>query len=74
MLYDLFVVPESLGTGAGAGAGKALSNHAAQFGLDSSAARLELSTAVDNFGAQRLYESLGWKRDLEYLLYELPLS
>lgn len=70
VLYDRFVTPEARGTGEG----KALFNHAAQLGLDTSAARLELSTAVDNLGAQRLHESLGWKRDLEYLHYELPLS
>lgn len=70
VLYDLFVMPDARGTGAG----KALLTHAAQFGRDNGAARLELSTAVDNLRAQGVYESLGWKRDLEYLHYELPLS
>lgn len=70
VLYDLFVTPDARGTGAGT----ALLNHAADFGRANGAARLELSTAVDNLGAQRVYESLGWKRDLEYLHYELPLS
>ncbi len=34
---------------------------------------LTLETATDNIPAQRLYESLGWKREQEFYRYFLPL-
>ncbi|SDY40597.1 GNAT family N-acetyltransferase [Herbiconiux ginsengi] len=70
VLYDLFVHPDARGRGVAT----ALLDAARQLGLDAGAARLELSTAHTNTSAQRLYESLGWMRDEEYLHYELPLS
>jgi ribosomal protein S18 acetylase RimI-like enzyme len=69
VLYDLFVHPDARGTGV---AGSLL-DAARKLGVDSGAARLELATAHTNIPAQRLYESLGWLRDSEYLHYELPL-
>ncbi|WP_382303883.1 GNAT family N-acetyltransferase [Herbiconiux sp. UC225_62] len=69
VLYDLFVHPDARGRGVAT----ALLEAARQLGIDSGAARLELSTAHTNVTAQRLYESLGWQRDEEYLHYELPL-
>jgi ribosomal protein S18 acetylase RimI-like enzyme len=38
------------------------------------AVRLELSTAVTNPEAQRLYEKEGWRRDVEFLHYEFELT
>jgi ribosomal protein S18 acetylase RimI-like enzyme len=70
VLYDLFVHPDARGRGVAT----ALLDAARQLGVDSGAARLELSTAHTNTTAQRLYESLGWQRDEEYLHYELPLG
>jgi ribosomal protein S18 acetylase RimI-like enzyme len=69
VLYDLFVHPDARGRGVAT----ALLDAARQLGLEAGAARLELSTAHTNTAAQRLYESLGWRRDEEYLHYELPL-
>jgi ribosomal protein S18 acetylase RimI-like enzyme len=34
---------------------------------------LTLETAANNIPAQRLYESLGWKREQEFYRYYLPL-
>lgn len=69
VLNDLFVVPEARR----AGVGKALLEEAARFGRAVGAARLSLSTALTNVVAQRLYESLGWKRDEAFCEYGLVL-
>ncbi|MCS5732718.1 GNAT family N-acetyltransferase [Herbiconiux daphne] len=69
VLYDLFVRPEARG----GGVARSLLEAARRLGVDAGAARLELSTARTNTTAQRLYESLGWQPDEEYLHYELPL-
>jgi ribosomal protein S18 acetylase RimI-like enzyme len=69
VLYDLYVQPEARGTGVA----RALLEAARQVALEAGAARLELSTAHTNVPAQRLYESLGWQPDTEFLHYELPL-
>ena len=69
ILYDLYVVPEARRQGIG----RALLERAGEFGLASGASRLELSTAKDNYPAQKLYESLGYVRDEEFFYYELTL-
>jgi ribosomal protein S18 acetylase RimI-like enzyme len=69
VLYDLYVQPEARGTGVA----RTLLEAARQVALEAGAARLELSTAHTNVAAQRLYESLGWQPDSEFLHYELPL-
>lgn len=69
ILNDLFVMPEARGIGAGA----ALLGHSATFARSESAVRLVLSTAVDNFTAQSVYEREGWQRDDAFLTYRLPL-
>jgi ribosomal protein S18 acetylase RimI-like enzyme len=69
VLYDLYVHPAARGSGHAT----QLLSAARAHGLATGAARLELSTAVANGTAQRLYESLGWQRDTEYRHYELPL-
>ncbi len=38
------------------------------------AARVSLSTATSNETAQALYQSAGWKRDEQFLVYHLNLS
>jgi ribosomal protein S18 acetylase RimI-like enzyme len=65
VLYDLFVTPAARGTGAGRALMLAAEAHARSAG----AARMELSTARTNLIGQSLYESLGWERDITFLVY-----
>ena len=69
ILNDLFVIPEARGKGVGG----ALLRHAAEFARGEGAVRLLLSTAVDNFAAQGVYEREGWERDDAFLTYRLAL-
>lgn len=69
ILNDLFVTPEARR----GGAAKALMERARQWAVETKADGLWLETAVDNHPAQRLYESLGWKRDNDYYRYLMPL-
>jgi ribosomal protein S18 acetylase RimI-like enzyme len=69
ILNDLFVTPEARR----GGAAKALMERARQWAMETKADSLWLETAVDNHPAQRLYESLGWKRDNDYFRYLMPL-
>lgn len=69
ILNDLFVTPEARR----GGAAKALMERARQWAVETEADGLWLETAVDNHPAQRLYESLGWKRDDHYYRYLMPL-
>ena len=69
LLNDLFVAPAARRRGVGT----VLLNAAAQAGRAAGAVRLELSTAITNISAQRLYEALGWKRDEEFYQYGLLL-
>ena len=69
VLNDLFVVPECRKLGVA----KLLLTEAARFGRAAGAARLSLSTALTNLPAQRLYTSLGWKRDEAFCEYGLTL-
>jgi len=69
ILYDLFVAPDARRRGIG----RALMEQARDFAQTTSADRLELSTARDNYQAQALYESLGYVRDGEFYFYELTL-
>jgi len=69
LLNDLFVAPAMRKQGVGA----QLMTAAAEFARANGAASMSLSTAVDNATAQKLYESLGWKRETDYFEYHLPL-
>ncbi len=69
ILNDLFVSPEARRSGVG----RALLEHARDFAIQTHAKGLELSTAVDNFTAQSLYESTGWLRETEFYGYNLAL-
>ena len=69
ILNDLYVAREARKLGAG----QALLERAMQWGLETHAKELELSTATDNTTAQRLYERTGWKKDLEFFHYVLSL-
>lgn len=67
ILNDLFVTPGARG----GGVARALMEAARQFGAETGAVELFLQTARDNTTAQRLYESLGWRRDDDFLVYTL---
>ena len=67
ILNDLFVVPEVRQQGVG----KALLEHARAFASTTQAKGLTLKTAINNYPAQALYESLGWQRDESFVSYDL---
>jgi GNAT superfamily N-acetyltransferase len=69
LLNDLFVAPEARG----GGVGRALMDRARRLAEETGAVGLELATARTNTGAQRLYESLGYRLDEQFLRYELGL-
>ncbi len=69
ILNDLFVAPEARKLGVG----RALTERARQLAEATRANGLTLETAIDNHAAQKLYESLGWKRDEEFYRYFLPV-
>jgi ribosomal protein S18 acetylase RimI-like enzyme len=66
VLYDLYVVPAARRHGVAS----LLLNRAKQLARETGADGLSLETARDN-PAQKLYEAHGWKRDEEFLHYEL---
>ncbi|OEF24134.1 GNAT family N-acetyltransferase [Vibrio rumoiensis] len=70
ILNDLFVVPKSRGLGVG----KLLLNTAKEFAKSTHSKGIALETAHDNVGAQKLYESLGYKRDSGFYSYYLSLN
>ena len=70
VLNDLFVAPEARRLGVS----RALLERARTFAAETQAQGLTLSTAVDNYTAQALYESAGWKRDEEFYVYHLYFS
>ena len=69
ILYDLYVAE----TARQSGVGKALMDRARQLATESGASRIDLSTARDNRVAQQLYESLGYQRDDDFLVYSLAV-
>jgi len=64
ILNDLFVS----GNDRGMGVATALMNHAKEFAIEEGAKGLTLETAIDN-PAQKLYERLDWKKDVEVFHY-----
>lgn len=69
ILNDLYVAPDARRSGVAA----LLLKEVARFGRASGAVRLSLSTALSNEPAQKLYQSLGWKRDETFCEYGLVL-
>ena len=69
LLSDLFTDSDARGQGVGT----LLMNAARDFALSTGAKGMVLETAIDNHAAQRLYESLGYKRDSGYYTYCLDL-
>lgn len=69
ILHDLYVTP----TARRQGVASQLMEHARQFAQSEGAAYVALETAVNNYPAQKLYESLGYQRDTEFHTYHLLL-
>jgi ribosomal protein S18 acetylase RimI-like enzyme len=69
LLNDLFVPPRWRRNGVG----RLLLEAAVQLARAEGVSRLKLSTAISNAPAQRLYESLGWRRDTEFYEYNLDV-
>jgi GNAT superfamily N-acetyltransferase len=70
ILNDLFVAPDARASGFG----RVLLDAACTYGRQIGAARLSLSTAVDNADAQCLYERAGWTRDTQFYAYDFALT
>jgi ribosomal protein S18 acetylase RimI-like enzyme len=69
ILNDIFVAPEARKLGVG----RALMERARRLAEATQANGLTLETAIDNHTSQKLYESLGWKRDEDFYRYLLPV-
>ncbi|KQL56168.1 MULTISPECIES: GNAT family N-acetyltransferase [Bacillaceae] len=69
ILNDLYVHKNARGKGVA----EALLEEAKAYALETGAVSIALSTAPDNFPAQRLYEKHGYKRDEQFYHYELGL-
>lgn len=67
ILNDLYVAPQARKLGIAKALMERARHHAAEMG----AGGLALEVATDNEAAQRLYESLGWKRDERFYHYAL---
>ncbi|QQR97908.1 MAG: GNAT family N-acetyltransferase [Sphingobacteriales bacterium] len=73
ILNDLYVEVEYRKMGIG----EKLIRHAMDFALQNGAKFVELSTAVDNFIAQRLYEQIGFKKvepEIDFYTYRISLD
>ena len=70
ILYDLFVDPSVRQRGVG----RALMAAAEKMARKTKAHRIDLETAVDNYHAQALYESLGYEREVAFYKYSLSLG
>jgi ribosomal protein S18 acetylase RimI-like enzyme len=70
VLYDLFVAPAARRAGVARGLMQAAVAEARAAG----AVALSLQTARTNHAAQRLYAALGWRRDEEFVEYQLEID
>ena len=69
LLYDLYVLPEARR----AGVARALIERCRELGVETGSHALFLETAHTNKSAQALYESAGWKREPQFVKYNLWL-
>lgn len=69
VLNDLYVIEAARKSGIG----ELLLQRVKEFGLETGAASIGLSTAPDNVNAQRLYERNGYERDETFWHYDLSL-
>ena len=70
ILYDLFVDSSARNSGTG----RALMLAAHEYAANNNLARLDLTTAKNNFSAQALYVSLGWQQDEVFYAYSKQLK
>lgn len=70
LLYDLFVAMQARRSGTGTALLKAAEDLSRAHGK----ARMDLTTARTNTGAQAAYESLGWVRDDVFFAYSKALA
>ena len=70
ILNDLYVDVEARNQRVG----ETLLQKAKDFAVESGAKSISLSTAPDNYSAQRLYEKNGYIRDSQFFHYELSLK
>ncbi|MEE4146482.1 MAG: GNAT family N-acetyltransferase [Halieaceae bacterium] len=70
VLYDLYVDASVRQRGVG----RALMQAAGKMARKTRASRIDLETAVDNYTAQALYESLGYERERDFYKYSLSLD
>ena len=69
VLYDLYVLEKYRKLGIG----RKLMNKSKDFAINNKFLRIELSTSINNYSAQKLYESLDYIRDKEYYDYGLEI-
>ena len=69
VLYDLYVLEKYRKLGIG----RKLMNKSKDFAINNNFSRIELSTSIDNYSAQKLYESLDYIRDKEYYDYSFEV-
>jgi ribosomal protein S18 acetylase RimI-like enzyme len=70
ILNDLYVDAQARKQGIG----EMLLDKAKKFAIGTGANSISLSTAPDNYSAQRLYEKNGYKRDEQFYHYELSTT
>ena len=69
VLYDLYVLKNYRKLGIA----KRLMNKSKDFAINNNFSRIELSTSINNYSAQKLYESLDYIRDKEYYDYSIEI-
>jgi ribosomal protein S18 acetylase RimI-like enzyme len=69
VLYDLYVLKNYRKLGIA----KRLMNKSKDFAINNNFSRIELSTSINNYSAQKLYESLDYIRDKEYYEYSIEI-
>ena len=70
ILYDLYVKKEHRKNKIG----RQLMIKSHQYGKKINAKRIQLSTAIDNYIGQSLYESLGYVKDKNFYTYDLEIK
>ena len=70
ILYDLYVKKDHRKNKVG----RQLMLRAHEYAKKNNAKRIQLSTAIDNFIGQSLYESLGYVKDVDFYTYDFEIK